>query len=50
MPVLVMTAFTNEVSANDSRAGGADDYIKKPFDVKDLISKLEHFLKLDENQ
>lgn len=49
-PVLVMTAFANEVSANDSKARGADDYIKKPFEMKDLISKLDHFLELDENQ
>ena len=59
LPVIMVTAKTTELDLIKGLDGGADDYIKKPFSVMELISRVKallrrtepiesEFLKLDE--
>lgn len=59
LPVIMVTAKTTELDLIKGLDGGADDYIKKPFSVMELISRVKallrrtepiesKFLKLDE--
>lgn len=40
--VIVMTGFIHEFSYQDAMEVGAADFIKKPFDVQELIARLEY--------
>ena len=42
IPVIVMTAHSDLDSAVSSYQGGAFEYLPKPFDVDDAISKTRH--------
>ena len=42
MAILLMTGFIDEFSYEDAIASGATDFIKKPFNVKELIARIEH--------
>ena len=46
IPVILMTGYTNIVSADEAVTLGAADYLSKPFDAETLIGSLERsFLK-----
>lgn len=44
LPVLVMTAYGTVEQAVDAMKLGAVDYLAKPFEVNDLLQKVERFL------
>ncbi len=44
MPVLVMTAYGTVEKAVEAMKLGAVDYLAKPFEVEDLLGKVERFL------
>jgi len=41
LPVIVMTAYSNILTEKDSLKFGADDYLKKPFEVETMLTKLK---------
>ena len=41
VPVLVMTSYASVTSAVDAMKLGAADYVAKPFDYQDLLSKVK---------
>ena len=41
VPVIVLTAFSNHQQAVEALAKGANDYLIKPFDVRDLKAKIQ---------
>lgn len=45
LPVVIMTAFTNEITSKKCRAIGADDYLEKPFEIQQMLQKIELLLK-----
>jgi len=48
-PVLLMSAMANEEEVMHGLAQGADDYIRRPFDARDLVSHVEAVLRANEN-
>ncbi len=46
IPVLVLTAKTLESDVVETMALGADDYIKKPFDPSDFITRVKKLIEL----
>ena len=44
LPVLVMTAYGTVEQAVEAMKLGAVDYLAKPFEVDDLIDKVERYL------
>jgi len=42
MAVIIMTAFIDEFSYEDAIEAGASDFIKKPFNLKELIARIGH--------
>jgi len=44
IPVMMLTAKTQESERKTGEAAGAVDYIKKPFTPKDLVSQVREFL------
>lgn len=40
-PVLMLTARCGEMDENIARREGANDYMRKPFDVDDLVARVE---------
>ncbi|MDG6218678.1 MAG: response regulator [Candidatus Thermoplasmatota archaeon] len=49
IPVVFLTARTDRVAKNAGFFLG-EDYVEKPFDVKDLRNRIEHILKTDPSQ
>lgn len=45
IPVIMVTAKTSELDLIKGLDGGADDYIKKPFSVMELISRVKALLR-----
>ena len=45
LPVIMVTAKTSEIDLVKGIEDGADDYIKKPFSVMELISKVKAMLR-----
>jgi len=43
-PILIVTALDNTDSKIVAIGAGANDYLVKPFQIDDLISKVEHML------
>lgn len=41
IPIIVLTAKARPEDERESRAAGADDYTAKPFNVHDLVKKIE---------
>lgn len=41
LPIFIITAFSNYFNYDDIKSFGADDYLKKPFDIDDLLQKLK---------
>lgn len=48
VPVIMVTAKTTELDLVKGLDGGADDYIKKPFSVMELISRVKALLRRSE--
>ena len=48
LPIIMVTAKTTELDLIKSLDGGADDYIKKPFSVMELISRVKAHLRRTE--
>ncbi len=45
VPILMLTARTNQTNVNAGFETGADDYLKKPFDFKELLYRIEALIK-----
>ena len=43
--IVALTADTSQESVNKNLELGCDDYIKKPFDIKELVIRLRKFIK-----
>jgi len=46
MPIILLTARAQTQDAARGLAVGADDYVKKPFDARDLRERIERLLRL----
>jgi DNA-binding response OmpR family regulator len=44
MPVILLTARAEEADVARGMAAGADDYVKKPFDARDLRERVQRLL------
>ena len=44
LPIVMLTARAQESDIEAGRAAGADDYIVKPFSLRDLVSRIEAVL------
>lgn len=44
IPVLFLTALTREEQKAKAKAVGAEDYITKPFETKDLVERIRKWL------
>ena len=44
-PVIMLTAMTGAENAIDGLSGGADDYLSKPFQLKELILRLNNIIR-----
>lgn len=45
IPILILTAMTGSENTIDGLSGGADDYLAKPFHLKELILRIKNILK-----
>lgn len=45
IPIILLTARTQEADKQAGKDVGADAYIEKPFDYKELLTKIEELLK-----
>jgi len=50
LPILMLTARTDEESAVEGITVGADDYIRKPFGLEELVARIRRRLQRDINQ
>ncbi len=46
VPIVVVTSLNMQVKLEESMAAGADDFIGKPFDVQDLITRVASMLEV----
>jgi DNA-binding response OmpR family regulator len=44
MPIILLTARAQEADVARGMAAGADDYVRKPFDARDLRERVERLL------
>ncbi|AFY54980.1 response regulator with CheY-like receiver domain and winged-helix DNA-binding domain [Rivularia sp. PCC 7116] len=44
LPIIIMTARSDEREKTEAIAYGADDYLTKPFPFQDLLSRIEEYL------
>lgn len=47
IPVIMLTAMTGAENAIDGLAGGANDYLAKPFQLRELVLRLNNIIKND---
>jgi DNA-binding response OmpR family regulator len=45
MPIILLTAKAQASDVSQGMAAGADDYVKKPFDARDLAGRVERLLR-----
>lgn len=45
MPIILLTAKAQGSDVSQGMAAGADDYVKKPFDARDLKDRVERLLR-----
>ena len=45
MPIILLTAKAQASDLSQGMAAGADDYVKKPFDARDLKDRVERLLR-----
>lgn len=50
LPIIMVTAKTSELDMIRGLDNGADDYIKKPFSVMELITRVKALLRRSENE
>ena len=48
-PVIMLTAMTGPENAIDGLAGGANDYLAKPFQLRELVLRLNNIIHQNEN-
>ena len=48
-PVLMLTALSGPENAIDGLSGGANDYLAKPFQLKELVLRLQNIIKQSPN-
>ncbi|HUJ70596.1 MAG TPA: response regulator [Verrucomicrobiae bacterium] len=46
VPIVVVTSLNMQAKLEESMAAGADDFIGKPFDVRDLIARVHSMLEV----
>ena len=46
VPIIMLTADSNERDIEQALAAGANDYIVKPFNPRELTARLQRFLKV----
>ena len=46
VPIIMLTADSNERDIQQALAAGANDYMVKPFNPRELIARLQRFLKV----
>jgi DNA-binding response OmpR family regulator len=44
LPILMLTARTEEATAVQSLAGGADDYVRKPYGLQELTARMQRLV------
>jgi two-component system, OmpR family, catabolic regulation response regulator CreB len=44
LPILMLTARTDEQTAIESMEGGADDYVRKPYSLGELVARINRLL------
>lgn len=44
LPIIVISSKSQEKEIEEALSAGANDYVKKPFDVDDLLLKIQHYL------
>ena len=44
VPVIILSAFAFPENIRKAKAAGCDEFMAKPFNVEDLIEKIEHFI------
>ena len=47
MPIILLTARAQASDVARGLAAGADDYVKKPFDARDLRDRVDRLLRRD---
>ena len=53
IPIIMVTAFTDERTFHDAMLFGADDFLAKPFDIEEIKRKIEDTIakkKLDQSK
>lgn len=45
MPILLFTAYATVATAVEALKVGATDYIRKPFDIEEVLTKISHYLR-----
>jgi len=45
IPILILTGRSTEGLSADCLDGGADDYVNKPFDIKEMVSRVKALLR-----
>ncbi|MDP2344759.1 MAG: hybrid sensor histidine kinase/response regulator [Deltaproteobacteria bacterium] len=46
LPIIMLTALSDQAHRNEALAAGADDFLSKPFDNQELVLRVEAFLRL----
>ena len=49
IPVMIMTAYSNIFTEQDILQMGADGYLKKPFEIQEMLTKVKQFVNYSEN-
>ena len=44
IPIIILSARKKQEDIDLAMSSGADKYITKPFEIDDLLNKIEHFL------
>ena len=44
VPIIILSAFAFPENISKAKAAGCDEFMAKPFNVEDLIEKIEHFI------
>ena len=44
VPIIILSAFAFPENIRKAKAAGCDEFMAKPFNVEDLIEKIEHFI------
>ena len=44
VPIIILSAFAFPENIRKAKAAGCDEFMAKPFNVEDLIEKIDHFI------